>query len=1045
MNLFTLFGKIGLDDKEYFSKVDKVMKNADRINQKLQNVKALKPKVDDGTFQSKSKGVRKTVDNLVARMKIKALKPTIEISKFNNGAKSAISTTNALRNQMKIKPLKPDVEIKKFDGKAKGVIKKADLIKVKLARKAAMKPAVDIKKFDGQSKSVIKKADLIKVKLKKKPTLKPAIELKKFDGKAKGVINKAKQVQTIMKKTVTMKPKIDSKNVKTGGKTTISIVDKIKNAFNKGLKALKPKIDNKDANIKGKETTNIVARLKEKFVKGIEALKLKMDITAFKKKGSEAEAAMNQLKDTASKVGGVIDKWFQRGLLAASGAMSVFTAAGINNNAMLETSKTSWETLLGSQEKAVGMLQKITDYAATTPFSKMGVDEMAKQLHNAGYEGDNLFNQLTMFGDMGSAFGVQEESLREMVRQYAQVQMAGVAYTEDLNILQDRGIPIYKALSEVLGVSVADVKKLTSEGKVNVDVYNAALESIAQKADGAMVAQSRTFSGLWSTFKDTWANITQKLSEPIFDIVKEGLLRLQPVFDQISDMAGKFAENVKDGQPVLQALKDAIAQVFGSETLEKIQGVVDKIIGVIKIYLTLKGAIMAFQAVSAIAGVISGVATAFGVATGAGTIFAAITAGLPLIIAAVVAGAIWLGTTIVQNWDKIKEWTGQLGEKIAEFGQKCLEFFTVKIPEYLKAMVDWFAQLPERIWEWLSNAIAKIGAFAVQVWQKAIEIGQKFVENMIKFIKELPVKLWNFFLSAIQKTIEFSLNMIQKAIELGTKFVAGVIDFVIKLPFKLWEIFVNGIKKTIEFAGKMWEKAKELGSKFVQFMVDFIKKLPANLWAVFVNTIQKTIEFAGQMWNKAKELGRNFVQFIIDVVKGLPAAIWNWFKNTISKAIEFGKDMGNKAKDAGKMFVDMLVQAVKDLPRLMMETGKSIVRGIWDGITGMGGWLFDKLKGFVGGIKDSIMGMIGGIKQSASEAVDMVKGSGRSSSGTGRNAMIRGDLESRSSYGIMKSRKAAPTQNIVMNQTINTAKVLSAKEIGEETRKMQQRMEWRLG
>jgi tape measure domain-containing protein len=36
----------------------------------------------------------------------------------------------------------------------------------------------------------------------------------------------------------------------------------------------------------------------------------------------------------------------------------------------------------------------------------------------------------------------------------SQVVQAGVAYTEDLNILQDRGVPIYKAIADQLGVDV---------------------------------------------------------------------------------------------------------------------------------------------------------------------------------------------------------------------------------------------------------------------------------------------------------------------------------------------------------------------------------------------------------------------------------------------------------------------------------------------------------------------------------------------------------------------------------------------------------------
>lgn len=134
---------------------------------------------------------------------------------------------------------------------------------------------------------------------------------------------------------------------------------------------------------------------------------------------------------------------------------------GISYNAMSEQAQVAWTTILGSQSKASQMMKDIEKYAASTPFSKMGVDAMAKQLTNAGFQGKSLFDQLTKFGNMGSAFGIQEDSLKEMVRQYSQVQQSQVAYTEDLNILQDRGIPIFKALAEVMGVPVSQVKKIS--------------------------------------------------------------------------------------------------------------------------------------------------------------------------------------------------------------------------------------------------------------------------------------------------------------------------------------------------------------------------------------------------------------------------------------------------------------------------------------------------------------------------------------------------------------------------------------------------------
>lgn len=214
--------------------------------------------------------------------------------------------------------------------------------------------------------------------------------------------------------------------------------------------------------------------------------------------------------------------------------------AGIDYNATLETSKIKWDTLLGSQEKANKMLKDIEKFAATTPFEKMGVEAMATQLHNAGFRGQELFDQLTKFGDLSGAFGIQADSLQEMVRQYSQVKQAGVAYTEDLNILQDRGIPIYKALAEELNINTADVKKWASEGKISADIYQSALDNLAKSVEGGMQKQSKSFSGMVSTLKDNMSQAAGILAQPIFDKLKQGLENVLPY---IEDIISSLSEN----------------------------------------------------------------------------------------------------------------------------------------------------------------------------------------------------------------------------------------------------------------------------------------------------------------------------------------------------------------------------------------------------------------------------------------------------------------------------------------------------------------------
>lgn len=439
----------------------------------------------------------------------------------------------------------------------------------------------------------------------------------------------------------------------------------------------------------------------------------------------------------------VVDKWAKIGATAVAGLASGMIALGIKSNASLETSQVAWTTLLGTQEEAKQMLDDITKYAATTPFSKTGVDAMAKQLHNAGYEGQNLFDQLTKFGNMGSAFGVQEDSLKEMVRQYSQVQMAGTAYTEDLNIIQDRGIPIYKALSETLNVSVADVKNMASEGKITAEVYNKALDSIASGTNGAMEAQSKTFSGMLSTIQDNVVNISQKIIQPIF----EKVLEYMPM---IIELADNFSANLDEGKGVLDSLKEAITTVFGEDTWNKITMATTVVMGLVGAYAILKGVMF-------MSDLINSVSSAWGVLSSAMGIETAVTEGATVAqtglnlawlaspITWIIAGIVAVIAIFVLLWNKCEGfrnfWIG-LWDKVVSSFKSAKDSVVNGVSDMTSKAVNKFNEIKQGITDKINGA------------KDAVKSAIDKIKGFFNFDWSLPkIKLPHFNISG-----KFSLN-----------------------------------------------------------------------------------------------------------------------------------------------------------------------------------------------------------------------------------------------------------------------------------------------
>lgn len=193
---------------------------------------------------------------------------------------------------------------------------------------------------------------------------------------------------------------------------------------------------------------------------------------------------------------------------------------GIQYNAMAEQSQVAWTTLLGTQEEAQDMMKRISDFTKATPFETAEIDAMAKYMHNAGLEGQGLFDELMKVSDVASAFAIPAAEAKEMTRQMSQVRQAGVAYTEDLNILQDRGVPIYKAIADQLGITTGEVKQMASEGKLSSDIYINAFNGIAAGVEGASKSQSETFLGMLSTLGDNFKILSGTIMEPFFNLMK---------------------------------------------------------------------------------------------------------------------------------------------------------------------------------------------------------------------------------------------------------------------------------------------------------------------------------------------------------------------------------------------------------------------------------------------------------------------------------------------------------------------------------------------
>ncbi|MGU8655090.1 tape measure protein [Clostridium perfringens] len=705
--------------------------------------------------------------------------------------------------------------------------------------------------------------------------------------------------------------------------------------------------------------------------------------------------------------------------------------AGISYDALSEQALVAWTTILGSHAEAVKMMEKITDYAAETPFSKMGVDTMAKQLANADFKGQALFDQLTKFGDMGSAFGIQEDSLKEMVRQYAQVQQAQVAYTEDLNILQDRGIPIFKALGEVMGVPVSQVKKLASQGKITADVYNKAIDSIASHTKGAMEGQSQTFNGMMSTLEDNLSVLWGYLAQDWFEGIKGSLSSFLPKFEEFvkligtDGLSGAVSKTVPELSPLVDMLSN-LGNLLRTVIIPAFLNFglfISQHIGFIGALATEVGTlVIAFKAATIIMSITKFVkdlqgamfllktktfeATVEQYGLNMAILASPITwfVGLILIL---VAGFIYLWNTSegfrnfwIGMWETVKEacisaWNGIshfFTETIPNAFKKVVNFFKEDWKEILLFIVNPFVgafalaykhcegfrnfidNLVESIkdffvngFEYLKNAVSNFGTLLVtkfknwldEVWILFTQTIPSWIQSIGNWFSELPHHIGYALGFVVTKLIMWGVAMFNYITTNVPIWIDNITNWFAQLPGRIWTWLVDSINKVKQWGYDMGVKAGQIAAEFLTNTITWFSQLPGRLWTWLTNSINKVKQWGYDMGVKAGQIAAEFLKNTIDYFSKLPGRIWEWLVNTVSKVKSWGVDLWNAGVDSAKQLVKSIIETVESIPGKMVDIGKRIVEGIWQGIINAKNWFMDQVHGFFSGIVDGAKAALG--------------------------------------------------------------------------------------
>lgn len=268
--------------------------------------------------------------------------------------------------------------------------------------------------------------------------------------------------------------------------------------------------------------------------------------------GKQATISISELKTQLNSIQNKSDSFssslknsmvsqFAFGNLAAQGFSMLVSkiqegiSAVFKYSESIAMAKMSFTALLGSAELATNQIVKLTELSKDSP---LPFDELLKStriLLAYGIEVEQTNSMLKKLGDIAAVTG---GDLQGLALVYGQIQSAGRLLGQDALQLSTRGIPIYKELAEILGLSILEVKKLGEQGLITAEqvdeVFQKMTDSGGRFFNGQQILMN-TYSGQWEVFTENLKNTFSGLANHFLEKAKFTLLAVNSLFKEDSE------------------------------------------------------------------------------------------------------------------------------------------------------------------------------------------------------------------------------------------------------------------------------------------------------------------------------------------------------------------------------------------------------------------------------------------------------------------------------------------------------------------------------
>lgn len=749
--------------------------------------------------------------------------------------------------------------------------------------------------------------------------------------------------------------------------------------------------------------------------------KITGDSSGFEKAFSTAQKAVNSFSakfdsigKKISSVGDSLTSKITKPALAAGTALAGITLAkGWNRLTGIDDARAKLQGLGHDAESVETIMNSALASVKGTSF---GLDEAATTAANAVAAGIKPGQELTKYLSMtADAAAIAGTSMSEMGSIINKVQTGQTVYTEDLEQLADRGLPVYQWIAEEAGVAASEVKQLASDGQISSQMLYSAIEKNIGGA--AQIIGETSFS---AALDNIGASIS-RIGANFLDAGGQGggfFSQLKPLMADFSESLGaletKASElGVKFGAAFANVVQKVQEMKARFDTLpESVQSLIVKVAGI--------GAAVAVGIGPAL-NVIGTMTTGFGTMA---KVIAAVTSPVGLVVTAIAgltAGFAYLmqaneafRTTVMSVWDSVSAKIWEVKEVVSEIDfsgifdglvtqamsfAPAIEsgFATIKVigGTLLEAFSGFFSGLTNGFSSGLASAsgfgsgfITILGLVSPPL-KTILMLFQNFgpqITSLVSIIGSSMVPVFSTLGTTIGGIASAVMPAITSAMANLLPVIMQIITTVMNFASTILPVLVSLINQLtpflVQIAGVIGQIFAALAPIIAQ-LVSTLLPVITNIMTVVMNIISSVMPALIAILNVVMSVIQTFAPVIMNILSIVISVIANII-STISPIISFIGMVISSIMAVISPIVTFVANIIATIVQVIgtiigtvtgiFSTVYSIISGVWSNVSSFISTAINRISSVI----STLTGIVGGVFNSIYSTVSSVMGSVRS-------------------------------------------------------------------